>query len=128
MKNAELELISINELLGKKFYIPAYQRGYRWTEQQVNALLDDIWEFRESPPKYEEGKDKPFYCLQPIVVKKKGTNEDEILWEVIDGQQRLTTIFIILNYFNLTEYQSRPKKTFHIEYQTRSNCIGMCQA
>lgn len=120
MKSDDLELLSINKLLGENFYIPAYQRGYRWKEQQVKALLNDIWEFRESPPKHEEGKEKPFYCLQPIVVKKK---EEENLWEVIDGQQRLTTIFIILNYFNLTEYQSRPKRTFSIEYQTRSNCV-----
>ena len=82
MKSDDLELLSINKLLGENFYIPAYQRGYRWKEQQVKALLNDIWEFRENPPKHEEGKEKPFYCLQPIVVKKK---EAENLWEVIDG-------------------------------------------
>jgi uncharacterized protein with ParB-like and HNH nuclease domain len=62
----KIELKSINELLGMEFYIPAYQRGYRWTDIQVTQLLDDIWQFSQ-----KDGKTKgEFYCLQPIVGKK----------------------------------------------------------
>ena len=43
----KLVLKTIHELLGEKFYIPAYQRGYRWTKLQVKELLDDIWEFSQ---------------------------------------------------------------------------------
>lgn len=46
MAENKIELRSVNELLGMKFYIPSYQRGYRWTEQQVKDLLNDINEFK----------------------------------------------------------------------------------
>lgn len=95
--NKSLELKSIYELLyneeGKpeSFFIPSYQRGYRWTTQQVEELLEDILEF-DTDVRLE--KNKGFYCLQPIVVKR--SNNSNYKWDVIDGQQRLTTIFIIL--------------------------------
>lgn len=55
---------AVSELLGpeKNFFIPGYQRGYRWTEQQVNDLLNDINEF--------EPENGSWYCLQPLVTKK----------------------------------------------------------
>src|SRR4051812_9773821 len=74
-----------------RFYVPAYQRGYRWGEAEVTNLLDDIWESRGRP-----------YYLQPIVVKKKG---DE--WELIDGQQRLTTLFLIFQYMKKEGLESQ---------------------
>jgi hypothetical protein len=118
----------INHLLGERFYIPSYQRGYRWTHYQVKDLLDDIWEFEVELS--GDNKVESFYCLQPIVVKKRldpqvieVNNEEKPQWEVIDGQQRLTTIFIILHHINRVEYSSRPKNIFEIDYQTRDNCI-----
>lgn len=69
------------------YLIPDYQRGYRWKAQEhVKALLDDIDAFINKKRDSEE-----IYCLQPIVVVAK-----EDAWEVIDGQQRLTTLFLIL--------------------------------
>ncbi|MBQ3634587.1 MAG: DUF262 domain-containing protein [Bacteroidales bacterium] len=65
------------------FSIPSYQRGYRWGSAEVTALLDDIYE--------SEGKS---YCLQPVVVRRK----EDGTYELIDGQQRLTTIYIVLSY------------------------------
>jgi len=109
-----LVLKSINQLFEYSFFIPSYQRGYRWTEKQVEELLEDIWAFAINPPKQEEGKMRPFYCLQPIVVKQKNGKADE--WEVIDGQQRLTTIFLILK--NL-ESQIRKKNIKRVFYETR---------
>ena len=41
-----IELKSISDLLGLKFFIPSYQRGYRWNEQQIEDLLNDINDFR----------------------------------------------------------------------------------
>lgn len=106
--NNNISIKPISELLGMNFFIPAYQRGYRWTEQQVKDLLNDIWDFIESDPTKEE-----WYCLQPVVVKAK--NEQ---WEVIDGQQRLTTIFLILKY--LEKFVESERKTFELEYETRN--------
>ena len=93
MENS-LELKTINELSEYKFMIPAYQRGYRWTTQEVTDLLNDVHEF--IPKQIDDSSEKTWYCLQPIVLKLID-NEN---YEVIDGQQRLTTIFLILHYLN----------------------------
>jgi len=95
--NKSLKLKSIYELLNNEegkpesFFIPSYQRGYRWTTQQVEELLEDIFEFDKD---VQLERNKGFYCLQPIVVKK--SKSPNYMWDVIDGQQRLTTIYIIL--------------------------------
>ena len=62
-----LELREINKLIKEQFYIPTYQRGYRWDEKQVTDLLEDIHEFMDKG-NVQAGE---FYCLQPIVVKKR---------------------------------------------------------
>ncbi len=114
-----IELKPINSILGERFYIPSYQRGYRWTSEQVKALLDDLWEFKISQKTSDSDAKNPFYCLQPVAIKKYN-EEDVNYWEVIDGQQRLTTILILLYYFNETEFKT-PKKIFKIKYETRSD-------
>lgn len=121
-----LHPISINQLLDKQFFIPHYQRGYRWTPLQVEQLLDDIDSF--SPREIRENE-KTFYCLQPVVVKlmseeaKKDNNLEGEWYEVIDGQQRLTTIYIILQYIN-QKWQGEDKITqFKINYETREGCV-----
>lgn len=100
---------SIGELIKYNFFIPSYQRGYRWTEIQVEDLLNDIWEFIEKPRK----KDNEWYCLQPVVVKNKTD-----FFEVLDGQQRLTTIFLILKH--LERFVESERKSFEIEFETRN--------
>ena len=82
-----LATCSTEELNGLRFWVPSYQRGYRWTSLQVNQLLSDIAEF--------EAVGNAFYCLQPIVVRRRAT-DNGIAWELIDGQQRLTSIWLIL--------------------------------
>lgn len=118
----QLVLKSVNQLFENSFFIPSYQRGYRWNKTQVEQLLNDVWDFAKNPPRHEQGKEKPFYCLQPIVVKKRFDKE----WEVIDGQQRLTTIYLILK--NLQNQIERDQKNFtKIFYETRiatQECIG----
>jgi hypothetical protein len=108
MVDNKIEIKQISDLLEMNFFIPSYQRGYRWTNQEVNDLLDDILEFIISDPKKDD-----WYCLQPIVVKPKGES-----WEVIDGQQRLTTIFLIL--LHLGKYVESERKNFVLEYETRN--------
>ena len=120
----KLILKSINELLGEHFYIPYYQRGYRWTAHQVNDLLNDIWTFATKP----KGVENEFYCLQPIVVKYKlweEAGQELVGWEVVDGQQRLTTMFIIISYLakeflkvkSLVEDYG--KESYSLRYETR---------
>lgn len=107
---------TVAQLLERKhsFFIPSYQRGYRWTKQQVEDLLNDIEEF--SPKEVKDSNDKTWYCLQPVVVKRR-----EEKWEVIDGQQRLTTIYLILHFLNEGYAVNRKKELFELEYETRKD-------
>ena len=108
----KLELKSISEILDKSFYIPAYQRGYRWSSRQVIDLLKDIWEFASKRQK-QEGE---FYCLQPIVVKRTDSK-----YIVIDGQQRLTTLYIVLKYLEQKIEDDFYITSFYdLEYETRN--------
>lgn len=98
------------------FIIPSYQRGYRWEERQIIDLLNDIYEFQEEIKKKTENKTGEFYCLQPIVVLNQGQNK----WEVIDGQQRLTTILILLSSIkDALKLLKLPTTLFSLEYETR---------
>lgn len=121
MEHNNISIRTINDLLKNNFFIPSYQRGYRWTEQQVTELLNDINEF--SPKEIENSNEKTWYCLQPIVVKKKDDNE----WDVIDGQQRLTTTFLILHHLNQGYVENRRKKLFGLKYETRENSADYLQ-
>lgn len=93
-----LEVKSIGKIVEEyyKFTIPSYQRGYRWGEREVEQLLNDVF-CHANEQKFFEVKNKKFkrYYLQPIVVKKTEKQE----YEVIDGQQRLTTIYLLYKYF-----------------------------
>ena len=125
-----LDLITISEILNDNFFIPSYQRGYRWDKQQVTDLLEDVFSFARSKIKGISSGD--FYCLQPIVVQQKkwkvDNNETELLgWEIADGQQRLTTIRIILQYI-LNNYLIGKKisdivgkDVFKLYYETRND-------
>jgi uncharacterized protein with ParB-like and HNH nuclease domain len=113
MINQELKLIEIEELLSNyHFFIPSYQRGYKWDTRQVLDLLNDIYEFANKQKLKDE-----FYCLQPIVVSKE-KSDNEKKYKVIDGQQRLTTIYLILKYLqNLKkEFEEIKKECKKIEY------------
>lgn len=112
---SNLELKTVNDLNEYEFVIPAYQRGYRWTTQEVTDLLNDVNEF--VPKQISDSDEKTWYCLQPIVLKQK----DNGMYEVIDGQQRLTTIFLILHYLNQDFIESRREKLLELNYETRDN-------
>jgi hypothetical protein len=111
---AENGLKSISELMGQKFTIPHYQRGYRWEEQEVTELLDDLWAFQKDKDSGD------FYCLQPVVLRKKEQGN----YDVLDGQQRLTTLYLILVYLEeiRTKYGRYNQSLFSLDYATRKKC------
>lgn len=98
-----LEEKIIGEIKGD-FAIEAYQRGYRWGEDEVKHLLEDI----------NEIPDGQKYCLQPVVVKNVNDK-----YELIDGQQRMTTLYLIMKYLN-----DCVDINYSIEYTTRKSENG----
>ena len=98
-------LLYVNELKGLTFSIDKYQRGYRWGMREIFSLLEDILSF--------DGIKESFYCLQPLVVKEK----DDNTFELIDGQQRSTTIYLILKHLLNENF-------YHIKYETRGDEDG----
>ena len=102
-------LRAIADLGGKNFIVPSYQRSYRWGEREIQALLQDIWDFAQMQNQSD------FYCLQPVVVKN---NKEK--YRIIDGQQRLTTIFLIIKFLENKDF-------FNISYETRLNSTKFLQ-
>ncbi len=107
-QGCELTHKTIGEIRGR-FVVPDYQRGYRWDKHDVTRLLDDIWD--------SQGQD---YCLQPVVVKfrQEGNYEADHEWELIDGQQRLTTLYLIFRYMQQKEWKKNGAP-YSILYTTR---------
>lgn len=109
--NQENDIIESVEKIfsnGRIYNIPEYQRGYKWSEEDVNALLNDISNFQAEGDK--------FYCLQNITIKKQKDSEN--IYEVIDGQQRLTTLSILLSYLGETKLLKEDNK-YKIQYSIR---------
>lgn len=119
-----LKPLPIQDINDKKFFIPHYQRGYRWTEMQVQQLLNDIDQFIPIILNPKEGISS-FYCLQPVVIKamsiekKQSHNLEGDWYEVIDGQQRLTTIFLIIQGINEFWEGKQKNPQFSLAYETR---------
>lgn len=103
--NSEIKLDTklVGDIKGD-FYIPSYQRGYRWGAAEVVRFLDDIYS--------TEGKRN--YCIQPIVVRDNGDR-----YELIDGQQRLTTIYLIYRFMHAESGGFIDEPKFTLSYATR---------
>lgn len=105
----KFEIKGVLEIKGD-FFVPDYQRGYRWGENEVKQLLEDIDENRK---KNEQKNEHNNYYLQPIVLKEIGEKN----YELIDGQQRLTTLYLILNC--IKEVLPSTSVNYSINYATR---------
>lgn len=89
--------LSVKDIVSKykKFNVPSLQRTYRWGEKEITLLLNDLYEFYNT----NEDSTNDFYPLQPLILKKSNKNDDT--WNVLDGQQRLTTIKLIASYLEM---------------------------
>ena len=113
-KTSKLIVSDINKSL---FVIPFFQRGYRWTGRNVKQLLSDLLLFANNADESE-------YCLQPIVLQKISKseyssllNDEEHVVRVVDGQQRLTTIAIVLHKLGI-------KTTWDIYYDSEKKRLS----
>lgn len=113
----------VSELLtgNYHFVIPSYQRGYRWESKtgkqdnevrQVDDLLDDLTHFVT-----KNADNKANYYLQPLMVKPRYDENKKLVWDVLDGQQRLTTMLLILKCLN--EKLNEGLKLYTITYAKR---------
>lgn len=102
-----LRSMLVGDIAGQ-FVVPSYQRGYRWGHEEVTRLLDDIAE--------SDGT----YYLQPVVVKAT-----EGGWELVDGQQRLTTLYLIFR--ELSNYVSKFEAKYALEYDTRKQSASFLE-
>jgi len=99
----QLETKLVGQITGE-FFIPSYQRGYRWRREEVVRLLEDIYT-----------NETCNYCLQPVVVKNTGSR-----YELVDGQQRLTTLYLIYRYMHMASNGFMDEPKFSISYETRA--------
>lgn len=83
-----------------KYVVPLYQRAYAWSDDEINQLIEDIW-----------GNESENYYIGSLIVHKRPD-----AFEVIDGQQRLTTLFLLLSYLN-----SEMKQNLFFDCRKRSN-------
>lgn len=124
-----MAITSIDKLMGRTFFVPSYQRGYRWGRQEVEALLNDLWEFylqteektdEEERENLLEKNKNLFYCLQPVVLYKD--KDEQARENLLDGQQRLTTIYLLLSYLDVRRREeSYDKPLFTLTYTTRKD-------
>lgn len=121
-----LEIKHVADLLDMHFHIPSYQRGYRWESKHVEDLLNDLHNFSVQMSETGNNRGK-FYCIQPLaVVKNKHLSTDtQTVYDVIDGQQRLTTLFLLLSYLQVTRdanYSGKlAKSIFSLKYESRDS-------
>ena len=107
----DLRLVAVGDIT-QNFLVPSYQRGYRWGADEVSALLDDI----------EAITGDKDYCLQPVVVKKR----DDDQYELVDGQQRLTTLYLLLLFMQKEGFK-KSGPPFSLAYATRPQSAAFLQ-
>ena len=98
MSKLNIDQQTIFQLFSDKrsdFLIPDYQRPYAWDEAECETLWDDIFSFAFPQDDYSQFNSNDEYFLGPIVTFR---NNDKKL-EIIDGQQRLTTLMLLLRAF-----------------------------
>lgn len=103
MSNAKeyVKTLTISDLFDDKnkckYIIPIYQRNYAWGDDEISSLLQDI---KNACEKTKE-KDKSYYIGSLVVYRRENSD-----FEVIDGQQRLTTLTLIMHYLGKLSFRN----------------------
>lgn len=98
LKERSIRELYIDTQEAVTYMIPIYQRNYAWEEDEITALIKDVYDSAA------KDKNKPYY-IGTLVTYKRGDN----VYEVIDGQQRLTTIYIILKALKVGQIPNKLK-------------------
>ncbi|QNE14850.1 DUF262 domain-containing protein [Pseudarthrobacter sp. NBSH8] len=119
----DANLFTVGKLFGKvdtHFEIPIYQRNYAWGVEQIEQLIDDVWAAAQG------GADDYFLGNLIVAQKPAEAGTSVVTFEVVDGQQRLTTLFMLLKYLQVEPrarltYQSRRNATLALTRLTTSD-------
>lgn len=104
MNDKQPKYYSIKELFGSDDYvIPIYQRNYEWGEPQITQLIQDIVDYIVKS-KSHNSESKPRYYIGSLIAYERKL-EGSVIYETIDGQQRLTTLTILLNVIKKSSQQ-----------------------
>lgn len=112
-KNLAPQILKIGDLLSKEhsYVVPMYQRNYAWGEAEVTQLSQDIIDTMTSP-------NTPYY-IGTLVLHRR----DDSHYEVIDGQQRLTTLALLTNYLRHHSYRGtrdkNQEKNIYLLFESR---------
>ena len=94
----------VTKLLGSgRYFIQIYQRAYAWGRDEIDTLLTDVWDYWRRDP------GSSYYIGSLVVNATRPAGSEHTLFEVVDGQQRLTTLYLIVSYLHrlsLTDVQA----------------------
>lgn len=111
-KIKELQIVNNDKttIFDDTYLIPIYQRAFSWGENEISQLLDDIFDFKENN-----------YYLGSLIVKERKCTDSKIQYEVIDGQQRLTALYLILTWLDFKSKNiCHPKEALSFEHRPKS--------
>lgn len=108
------EDVTLEKLVYRRFIIPSYQRPYVWGDEQINKLLSDFYDaFKE----FEEGGDAYYYVGTVLLNKQNKGNKT--IEQIIDGQQRFTTLWLIASVFKVIGSNSKIIEFLRVEEELR---------
>lgn len=119
--------LSVSELLDGQvdYLVPMYQRNYAWDEAEITQLIQDVLD--EMPQGNDASstltptsRPTPYYIGTLVVFRKGTTPGDRPLYEVIDGQQRLTTLCLLASYF---KQRSRKEEGLSVNHWFKRQCV-----
>lgn len=112
MSDFNVRELTVEEIIntGFEFIIPDYQRGYRWGINEIKDLLTDINEIKDPENAIDvlSGKENiEKYCLQPVVFDTAEESDNNMI--VVDGQQRLTSLYLVISYLSKVLIKNKDK-------------------
>jgi uncharacterized protein with ParB-like and HNH nuclease domain len=125
---SEIKIQTIRDICNEgEYVIPIYQRGYAWTDKEISQLVQDIWDYVEMN---EKDKSMRPYYIGTLVVNPRKTDRG-IAYETIDGQQRLTTLnMLVCALHNLPDIKELKKipHDLNLRFDSRENSTLTLQA
>ncbi|WP_282073953.1 DUF262 domain-containing protein [Polaribacter atrinae] len=102
----------------EKYLIPIYQRNYAWEKPQIEQLVEDIWDYAFTETN-KHLKDKTPYFIGNLIVYNRLQANGDYIYETIDGQQRLTTLIILMSVLFQEFSQQKISEALILKFESR---------